>query len=187
MQNLSRSIKLKLLIWNYRTWLCLNLFYIVWIGTIQAESHHWSYHVKIYNLLWYAASMLVTNGGYQIQGWQVLDFGDGSSHFSHHYPPSLNISIVQQHLKSKCKDWYQLQVVNIGYIDVGDKWMLVTLSWWQFFNVSDGISILVTSFGCWYPTLMFKDRGCWWQKWPKPWPTSQSCPQHISSPTMSPT
>ena len=31
-----------------------------------------------------------------------------------------------------------------GYIDVGDKWMLLTLFWWQFLDVSDRISILVT-------------------------------------------
>ena len=41
-----------------------------------------------------------------------------------------------------------------GYIDVGDKWMLLTLFWWQFMDVSDRISILVTSFGCWCPALM---------------------------------
>ena len=67
--------------------------------------------------------------------------------------------------------------------------MLVTsgcwsnISWWQFLDVSDRISILVTSFGCRWPTLMLKARGCWWQKRPKPSPTSQSCLQHISSPT----
>ena len=61
--------------------------------------------------------------------------------------------------------------------------MLVTLSWWQFFDVSDIISILVTPFGCWCPTLMFKDRGSWWKKRIKLSPTSQSCPQHILSPT----
>ena len=44
-----------------------------------------------------------------------------------------------------------------GYIDVGDKRMLATLSWWQFLDVSDRISILVTSFGCWCPTLMLED------------------------------
>ena len=70
-----------------------------------------------------------------------------------------------------------------GYIDVGDKWMLVTLSWWQFLDVGDRVSILVTSFGCWCPALMMKDRGCWWQKRPKQSPTSKSCRQHISSPT----
>ena len=70
-----------------------------------------------------------------------------------------------------------------GFIDIGDKWMLVTLSWWQFWDVSDRISIFVTSFGCWCPTLMLKDRGCCWQKRPKPSPTSHNCRQHISSPT----
>ena len=67
-----------------------------------------------------------------------------------------------------------------GYIDVGDKSMLVTLSWWQFLNVSDRISILVTIFGNWCPTLLLKNRGCWWQKRSKPSPTSQSCHQHTS-------
>ena len=38
----------------------------------------------------------------------------------------------------------------------------------------------------WCPTLMFKDRECWWQKLPKPSPTSQSCHQLISSPTSVP-
>ena len=51
------------------------------------------------------------------------------------------------------------------------------------FRKSDRILILVTSFGCWCPTSMLKDRGCWWRKRPKPSPTSQSCHQHISSPT----
>ena len=57
--------------------------------------------------------------------------------------------------------------------------MLVTLSWWQLLDVSDRISILVTTFGCWCPTLTFEDRGCWWQKRPKPSPTFQSCRQLI--------
>ena len=53
-------------------------------------------------------------------------------------------------------------VVQIfGYIDVGDKWMFVTLCWSQFSGVADRISILVTSFGCCCPMLMLKDRGCW--------------------------
>ena len=68
-----------------------------------------------------------------------------------------------------------------GYIDVGDKWMLVTLSWWQFLDVSISISILMTSFGCWCRSLTLKDRGCWRQKRPKPSLTSQSCRKHISS------
>ena len=57
-----------------------------------------------------------------------------------------------------------------GYSYVGDIVMLVTYSWWQFYNVGDRNKILVTSFGCWCPTLMLRDRGCW-------------CHQHISSPT----
>ena len=73
--------------------------------------------------------------------------------------------------------------INQGYIDVGDKRVLVTLSWWQFLDVSDRILILVTSFGRWWSTLMLKDRGYWLQKWPKPSPTSQSCLYLISSPT----
>ena len=48
-------------------------------------------------------------------------------------------------------------------------------------GVGDNFSILVKSFWCWYPTLKLKDRGCWWQNRPKP--SSQSCRQHISSPT----
>ena len=60
--------------------------------------------------------------------------------------------------------------------------MLMTLSWWQFLNVSDRISILATIFGCWCPTPMLKDRGCWWQKRPKPSPAYQKYRQHISSP-----
>ena len=42
-------------------------------------------------------------------------------------------------------------------VDVGD-FVLVTI-----LDVSDRISILVTSFGCWCPALMLKDRGCSWQ------------------------
>ena len=49
---------------------------------------------------------------------------------------------------------------------VNDNWMLVTLCWWHLLDVSD------------------RERGCWWRKWPKPSPTSQSCRQHISSPTL---
>ena len=71
---------------------------------------------------------------------------------------------------------------TVGYIDVGAKRMLMTLSWWQFLDVSDRILILVTSFGCWCLTLLLKDRGGWWQKRAKLSPTSQSCQQHISSP-----
>ena len=48
--------------------------------------------------------------------------------------------------------------------------MLVTLFWWQLFY----------RYSC--PTLMLKNRGCCWQKRPSK-PTSQSCQQHISSPT----
>ena len=78
---------------------------------------------------------------------------------------------------------FSILYIDVGDIDVGDKWVLVTLSWWQFLNVSDGISILVTSFGYWFPTLKFKNGGYWWQKRQKPSPTSQSCRQHISFPT----
>ena len=53
--------------------------------------------------------------------------------------------------------------------DIGD-WY-----WW--------ILILVTSFESWCPTIMLKDKGCWWRKRSKPSPTSQKCLQHISSPT----
>ena len=53
----------------------------------------------------------------------------------------------------KLSSIFELQTIQdfqserFGYIDVGDKWMLVTLSWWQFLDVSDRISILVTYFG----------------------------------------
>ena len=45
--------------------------------------------------------------------------------------------------------------------DVGDIVMLVTLSWLRFVDVGDRISMLVTSFECWCPTLMERDSGCW--------------------------
>ena len=64
-----------------------------------------------------------------------------------------------------------------AYIAVHGEWMLVTLCWRQFL-----VAVLVTSFGCWCPTLMLKYRGCWWRK-QKQSSTSQSCRQHISSPT----
>ena len=57
--------------------------------------------------------------------------------------------------------------------------------WWLY--LGDNFWMLMTefrsSFGCWCPTLMLKDRVCWWQKLPKPLPTSQICRQHMSSPT----
>ena len=65
--------------------------------------------------------------------------------------------------KSKCSKWVHFIWIKVqsvssslqnGYIDVGDKWMLVTLSWWQFLDVSDRILILAISFGCWFPTLI---------------------------------
>ena len=43
--------------------------------------------------------------------------------------------------------------------------------WWL--DVGDRISILVTYFECWCPTPTRKEIGCWWQKWPKQFPTSQ--------------
>jgi len=54
-------------------------------------------------------------------------------------------------------------------IDVSDNWILMVLHWWQF-----------SLYG---RTLMLRDPGFWWRKRPKPSPTSQSCRQHISSPT----
>ena len=49
--------------------------------------------------------------------------------------------------------------------------MLVTSEcWWQFSDVGDRILILVAYFECWYPTLPTS-------------PPSQSCRQHITSPT----
>ena len=59
------------------------------------------------------------------------------------------------------------------YSDVGDKLMLMTWSWWRFVDVGDWISMLVTSYECWCPKLMWKD-GCWWPKWLEPSPTSYS-------------
>ena len=81
---------------------------------------------------------------------------------------------------------FSRSIKHSGHIDVGDKWILVTLCWWLFSDVGYRILILVTSFGCWCPTLMLKDRRCcvWWQNRPKPSPTSQSRRQHISSPTF---
>ena len=64
-------------------------------------------------------------------------------------------------------------------VDIGDKLMLVTFSCWQFLDVRDRIWILVSSLGCWCPTV--KDRGCWRRKWPRSSTTSQSCHQHFSS------
>ena len=64
--------------------------------------------------------------------------------------------------------------------------MLVALCLWQFLGVGDRILILMTSFECCCPTLRLKDRVCWWLKRSKPLPTSQSCRQHISSPTSVP-
>ena len=63
-------------------------------------------------------------------------------------------------------------------------YMLMTSGcWWQFSGFGDRISILVTSFGCWCPTLILKDTEYWWQNRPKPSPTSQSRREYISSPT----
>ena len=61
--------------------------------------------------------------------------------------------------------------------------MLVTWSWWRFVNIGDCISMLVTSFECWCPKRMSKDSGYRRPKWPEPWLTCYSCPQHIWSPT----
>ena len=60
--------------------------------------------------------------------------------------------------------------------------MLVT-SWCWWLTVNDNFRMLATELRSWYPTLMLRDRGCWWPKWPKPSPTSKNCHQHISSPT----
>ena len=68
-------------------------------------------------------------------------------------------------------------------IDLATYMLVTSECWWQFSGISDIISILVASFGCCWLTLMLKDGGCWWQNRPKPSPTSQSCRQHISSPT----
>ena len=59
--------------------------------------------------------------------------------------------------------------------------------WWltvgDNFRMLARIKILVTSLGCWCPTLVLRYRGCWWPKRLKPSPTSENCHQHISSPT----
>ena len=57
-------------------------------------------------------------------------------------------------------------------VDIGDKWMLPTKFGRQNFDIV-----------CWFPTLRFKDKECWWQKLPKSSSTSQSCHYHITSPT----
>ena len=62
----------------------------------------------------------------------------------------------------------------------------MTQSWWRFLGIGDWISMLVTSFECWCPTLMLKDKGCWWRKRHKPSPISQSCRQHPSPSSMLP-
>ena len=43
------------------------------------------------------------------------------------------------------------------YFSYRATYMLVTLCWWQFSGVGDRISILVTSFVCWCPTLMLRE------------------------------
>ena len=65
--------------------------------------------------------------------------------------------------------WWQVDVGDFTLMKIfGDEW--------QNFHIDD-------IFWCWCPTLLLKDRECWWQKRLKPSPTSQSCCQHISSPT----
>ena len=50
-----------------------------------------------------------------------------------------------------------------SFTDVGVKWMFVTLSWWQFVDVSDRIffwwHFMCDIFG----DIILNDRGCWWQ------------------------
>ena len=52
------------------------------------------------------------------------------------------------------------------HCDVGDLEFKTILECWR--QNKD----LVTSCECWCPTLVLRDRGCWWPKWPKPSPTS---------------
>jgi len=59
-----------------------------------------------------------------------------------------------------------------SYKDVDKKWMLVTLFWWLFLDFGDRMLV-----------LMLKERGYRWPRRPKPSPTSQSCHQHVWSPT----
>ena len=56
-----------------------------------------------------------------------------------------------------------------------------------FVAVSDWLSLLVTSFECWCPSVMWKDTykaagRYWWSKWQKPLLTSYCHHQHYSSP-----
>ena len=60
---------------------------------------------------------------------------------------------------------------------------LVTSGCWRLF-AGDNFRVLVTSFGFSYPTLILKNRECWWRERPKLSPTSHSCRQHISSSTV---
>ena len=90
-------------------------------------------------------------------------------------------------IQARSYDFYNCWKIWFSYIDVGNMWMLVTLYWRQFLDAEDRISILVAFFQCWFPTLMFKDRLCWWRKWPKPSPTSQSCRHTFCLQYLSPT
>ena len=74
----------------------------------------------------------------------------------------LQIKCVDDRLKTLLTDLIpSIMIINhwltstsfVGYSNVGDIVMLMTWSWWQFYNVGDRINILVTSFGCWCPTL----------------------------------
>ena len=57
--------------------------------------------------------------------------------------------------------------------------MLVSLFWWQFLDVND--RIMVRSFACCCPTLMLKDRGCWWQNGQTVTNISKLSPTHFVS------
>ena len=59
---------------------------------------------------------------------------------------------------------FYLRTNLVWYIDVGYKWMSVTLCCWKFSNVRVDNSILVTSFCFWCPTLTLNDKGYWWRK-----------------------
>ena len=104
---------------------------------------------------------------------QLWDIGDGLCRFRHQHPLSFNISVGHQHSKdvtkieilsptSTCHRHLRSLVILFvefkmekfewfctsfeGYIDVGDRWMLLTLCCWSFFVVGEWISILVTIF-----------------------------------------
>ena len=110
----------------------------------------------------------LSNGG-MIKSWEQCRKHCESKDMEPFYLAKLIISIRSNDLiRNKLK----FLPCFAGYSHVGDIVMLVTYSWWQFKNVGDRFKILVTSFRCWCPTLMLRNRGWWWPKRPKPSLTS---------------